>query len=130
MKRSGVKVIAEIQSHAVFLLKEKTQFWLVSPKATLTSISGSRHTYFQEVTLACYPGKDSLKPEFTAAPQSNQSIYQTTPYYLNFKSDTAAANSVGTPIFFQKNTSVGEIARVRILIAAGHFVTMQAFIEK
>ncbi|MEH6453933.1 MAG: MlaD family protein, partial [Psychromonas sp.] len=36
----GVNVIAEIESQAKFMLRDKTQFWLVSPKATLTSISG------------------------------------------------------------------------------------------
>ncbi|WP_413698881.1 MlaD family protein [Psychromonas sp. KJ10-10] len=37
---SGVNVIAEIEAHAKFMLRQGTQFWLVSPKASLTSISG------------------------------------------------------------------------------------------
>lgn len=121
----GVKVIAEIQSHAVFLLKEKTQFWLVSPKATLTSISGL-DTLFSGSYINLLPGEGKPKTEFKAASEQPINIPDNA-LLLNFKSDNAAANSVGTPIFFKK-IRVGEIARVR-LDSSGQFVNIQAFIE-
>jgi len=123
---SGVNVIAEIESHAVFLLKEKSEFWLVSPKATLTSISGL-DTVFSGSYISLLPGEGKPETEFTATSEQPINIPDDA-LLLNLKSNTAAGNSVGTPIFFKK-IQVGEIVSVH-LDSAGHFVTMQAFIEK
>jgi len=121
----GVNVIAEVQSHAAFLLKETSQFWLVSPKATLTSISGL-DTLFSGSYISLLPGEGKPATEFTAIAEQPINIPDNA-LLLNFKSDNAAANSVGTPIFFKK-IRVGEIAGVR-LDNSGQFVNIQAFIE-
>ncbi|TEW45081.1 MlaD family protein [Psychromonas algicola] len=121
----GVNVFAEIESHAAFLLKESSQFWLVSPKATLTSISGL-DTLFSGSYISLLPGEGEPETEFTAMAEQPINVPDNA-LLLNFKSDNAAANNVGTPIFFKK-IQVGEIAALR-LDSSGQFVNMQAFIE-
>jgi len=121
----GVNVIAEIQSHAVFLLKEKSQFWLVSPKATLTSISGL-DTVFSGNYINLLPGEGDPETEFTAMSEQPIDVPEDA-LLINLTSQSAAANNVGTPIFFKK-IRVGEIVQVR-LDQSGQSVNMQAFIE-
>jgi len=121
----GVNVIAEIESHATFLLRENSQFWLVSPKASLTSISGL-DTLFSGSYINLLPGDGDPVTQFTAMQEQPIDVPDKA-LLLNFKSKNAASNNVGTPIFFKK-VKVGEIARVR-LDSSGDFVNIQAFIE-
>lgn len=121
----GVNVIAEIESHAVFLLKQKSQFWLVSPKASLTSITGL-DTLFSGSYINLLPGEGEESTDFVAPAEQPITIPDNA-LLINLKSNNAASINVGTPIFFKK-IQVGEIARVR-LDKSGQFVNIQAFIE-
>ena len=121
----GVNVIAEIESHAVFLLKQKSQFWLVSPKASLTSITGL-DTLFSGSYINLLPGEGEETTNFIATAEQPITIPDNA-LLINLKSNNAASINVGTPIFFKK-IQVGEIARVR-LDKSGQFVSIQAFIE-
>ena len=121
----GVNVIAEIEAHATFLLKSKSQFWLVSPKASLTAITGL-DTLFSGSYINLLPGEGEPSTKFKAAFEQPINIPDNA-LLLNFKSNNAAANNVGTPIFFKK-IQVGEVARIRI-DSSGKFVNIQAFIE-
>ena len=121
----GVNVIAEIESHAVFLLKEKSQFWLVSPKASLTSISGL-DTLFSGSYINLLPGEGEPENEFIATDEQPISIPDNA-LLLTLKSKSAASINVGTPIFYKK-IQVGEVARVRI-DKSGQFINIQIFIE-
>jgi paraquat-inducible protein B len=121
----GVNVFAEIESHAVFLLKETSQFWLVSPKATLTSISGL-DTLFSGSYINLLPGEGDSETQFTAISEQPINIPDNA-LLLDFTSNNAAANTVGTPIFFKK-IRVGEVAQVS-LDSSGQFVHIKAFIE-
>ena len=121
----GVNVIAEIESHATFLLKEKSKFWLVSPKASLTSITGL-DTLFSGSYINLLPGEGEEATDFVATREQPITIPDNA-LLINLKSNNAASINIGTPIFFKK-IQVGEIARVR-LDKTGQFVNIQAFIE-
>ncbi|MBB1274702.1 MCE family protein [Psychromonas sp. SR45-3] len=121
----GVNVIAEIESHAVFLLKKKSQFWLVSPKASLTSISGL-DTLFSGSYINLLPGEGESENEFNATNEQPINIPENA-LLLTLRSKSAASINVGTPIFYKK-IQVGEVARVRI-DKSGQFINIQIFIE-
>jgi len=125
-ENNGVNVIAEIESHATFLLKQHSKFWLVYPKATLTSISGL-DTLFSGSYIKLLPGDGEPATSFTATVEQPISIPDNA-LLINLKSKSAASINVGTPIFFKK-IHVGEIASVK-LDKQGEFVSIQAFIEK
>ncbi|RBW47706.1 hypothetical protein DS885_01775 [Psychromonas sp. B3M02] len=122
----GVNVIAEIESHATFLLKEKSKLWLVSPKASLTSITGL-DTLFSGSYINILPGEGEDATEFMATAEQ-PIIIPDNALLINLSSTNADSITVGTPIFFKK-IQVGEIARVR-LDKSGKHVNIQAFIEK
>lgn len=124
-EEDGVNVVAEIESHAVFLLREKSQFWLVSPKASLTSISGL-DTLFSGSYINLFPGSGDQETEFIATEEQPITIPDHA-LLINLKSDDADSVVIGTPIFYKK-IQVGEIVRVR-LDESGQFVNIKAFIE-
>ena len=97
----GVNVIASIESHAAFMLRENTQFWLVSPKATLTSISGL-DTVFSGSYINLQPGDGEKTDTFDAL--LNQPInIPDNALLINLQSDSAGSINVGTPIFFKNH---------------------------
>ena len=122
---NGVKVIAKIESHAKFMLKEKTKFWIVSPKASLTSISGL-DTLFSGSYINLQPGDGDNATNFTAATEQ-PIIIPDNALLINLKSETAGSISVGTPLFYKK-IKVGEVVRVR-LDKSAQFVNINAFIN-
>lgn len=124
-EQNGVNVIANIEAHAVFLLKERSKFWLVSPKASLTSISGL-DTLFSGSYINLLPGTGDSQTEFIATTEQPITIPDEA-LLINLKSDTASSIVIGTPIFYKK-IQVGEIVRVR-LDDSGDFVNISAFIE-
>lgn len=124
-EQSGVNIIAEIESHASFMLREKTSFWLVSPKASLTSVSGL-DTLFSGSYINLQPGVGDESDEFMALTEQPITIPNNA-LLVNLESETADSINVGTPIFF-KNIKVGEIAQVRLSENQQH-INIKAFIE-
>jgi len=122
----GVNVSAKIESHATFMLRKKTKFWLVSPKASLTDISGL-DTIFSGSYINVLPGNGSEETHFTAA-QDQPVIIPANALRINMTKEDASAIDNGTPIFYKK-IKVGEVSRVR-LDKGGEFVNIQAFISK
>ena len=121
----GVNIIAEIESHATFMLRDKTKFWLVSPKASLTSISGL-DTLFSGSYINLQPGDGEDANVFKALTEQPISIPDNA-LLVNLQSETADSISVGTPLFFKK-IKVGEVARVRLDKSEKH-INIKAFIE-
>lgn len=127
--RNGVNVIAEVESHAAFMLRQKTKFWLVSPKASLTSISGL-DTLFSGSYINILPSNgidDDQVTEFNATAEQPITIPDNA-LLINLRSTTGASISESTPLFFKK-IKVGEVVRVR-LDQSGQFVNIKAFIKK
>jgi len=122
----GVDVLAEIESHATFMLREKTTFWLVSPKATLTSISGL-DTLFSGSYINLLPGDGENTDVFNALSEQPISIPDNA-LLINLRSESADSISIGTPLFFKK-IQVGEVAQVRLSNSA-EYVNIKAFIDK
>jgi len=123
---NGVNVIAQIESHAKFMLREKTQFWLVSPKASLTSISGL-DTLFSGSYINLHPGDGDDATSFYAVNEQPITIPDNA-LLVNLKNDSAGSISVGTPLFYKK-IQVGEVARIR-LDASSQFVNIKVFVNK
>jgi len=123
---SGVNVIAEVESHAKFMLREKTQFWLVSPKASLTSISGL-DTLFSGSYINLHPGNGDSASNFNAVKEQPITIPDNS-LLVNLKSDNAGSISVGTPLFYKK-IQVGEVVRIR-LDKSDQYVNIKAFITE
>lgn len=123
---SGVNVIADIESHAKFMLREKTQFWIVSPKASLTSISGL-DTLFSGSYINLHPGNGDDATNFSAVSEQPITIPDNA-LLVNLKSDSAGSISLGTPLFYKK-IQVGEVVRIR-LDESGQFVNINAFINE
>tara|TARA_R110001583_G_scaffold57547_1_gene172154 strand:- start:1399 stop:4122 length:2724 start_codon:yes stop_codon:yes gene_type:complete len=108
---NGVNVIAEIEAHAKFMLRENTQFWLVSPKASLTAISGL-DTLFSGSYINLNPGIGDSESQFTAVSEQPISIPDNA-LLVNLSSENAGSISVGTPLFY-KQIKVGEVVRIRL----------------
>ena len=122
----GVNVIAKIESHAKFMLREKTQFWLVSPKASLTSISGL-DTLFSGSYINLHPGQGEDATSFNAVLEQPITIPDNA-LLINLESDNAGSISVGTPLFYKK-LQVGEVVRIR-LDKSDQYINIKAFINK
>jgi paraquat-inducible protein B len=125
-ENAGVNIIAEIESHATFMLRENAQFWLVSPKATLTSISGL-DTVFSGSYINLLPGDGDKTDTFNALSEQPINIPDSA-LLINLQSESAGSINVGTPIFFKK-IKVGEVAQVK-LSESNQAVDIKAFIEK
>ncbi|WP_022940599.1 PqiB family protein [Psychromonas hadalis] len=123
---NGVNVMVEIESHAKFMLREKTQFWLVSPKASLTSITGL-DTLFSGSYINLHPGSGDDVSNFTAVSEQPITIPDNA-LLVNLKNENAGSISVGTPLFYKK-IKVGEVVRVR-LDKSDQFININAFIDK
>jgi paraquat-inducible protein B len=122
----GVNITAKIESHATFMLRKQTKFWLVSPKASLTNISGL-DTIFSGSYINVLPGDGAVENEFIAA-QDQPILVPDNALRISMKKDDAGAIDDGTPIFYKK-IKVGEVSRVR-LDESGEFVDISAFINK
>ena len=107
------------------MLKEKTQFWLVSPKVSLSAISGL-DTLFSGSYINLHPGSGDNASNFTASTEQPITIPDNA-LLVKLKSENAGSISVGTPLFY-KNIKVGEVVRVR-LDKGDQFVNINAFID-
>ena len=122
----GVNVVASIESQATFMLRKETNFWLVSPKANLTSITGL-DTLFSGSYINISPGDGVEEKHFIAALEQPITVPENAQLF-SLTSPNAGAISEGTPIFYKK-IKVGEIVRVR-LDNSGQFVNIKAFVTK
>jgi paraquat-inducible protein B len=124
--KSGVNVIAKIEAHAKFMLRENTQFWLVSPKASLTSISGL-DTLFSGSYINLHPGSGDDTKDFNAVTEQPISIPDNALLVI-LKSENAGSIVVGTPLFYKK-IKVGEVLRTK-LDKNNQFININTFINK
>ncbi|MGB5446981.1 MAG: MlaD family protein, partial [Psychromonas sp.] len=124
-KDSGVNITAEIESHAKFMVRKNTKFWLVSPKASLTSISGL-DTLFSGSYIDMLPGGGDEATEFIAQTDQPISIPDNA-LLVNLRSTTAGSISVGTPLFYKK-IKVGEVVRIR-LDKSSQYINIKAYVD-
>ncbi|ABM03964.1 Mammalian cell entry related domain protein [Psychromonas ingrahamii 37] len=122
---SGVNIIAEIESHAKFMLRKNTKFWLVSPKASLTSITGL-DTLFSGSYINLQRGEGEYTTNFIAQTEQPINIPENA-RLINLQSDNADSINVGTPLFY-RNIKVGEVAAIR-LEQSGKTVNISAFVD-
>jgi paraquat-inducible protein B len=122
---SGVNIIAEIDSHAKLLLRKSTKFWVVSPKASLTAITGL-DTLFSGSYINMQPGEGEYTTDFIAQTEQPISIPENA-RLINLQSENAGSINVGTPLFY-KNIQVGEVADLH-LEQSGQTVNISAFVD-
>lgn len=122
---SGVNIIAEVESHAKFMLRKGTKFWLVSPEASLTAITGL-DTIFSGSYINLQRGDGEYTTNFTAQTEQPINIPENAGL-INLQSNNAGSINVGTPLFY-KNIQVGEVAAIR-LDRSGQTVNISAFVH-
>jgi len=124
-KLSGVDVSAEIDFRAKHLLRENTRFWLVSPKATVTGISGL-DTLVQGNYIAMLPGDGDATTYFTADTGVPHYLPQEGLLVRLIATDMGSLN-VGSSVYYKK-IKVGEIHNFS-LTDDGRHVIIDAIIE-
>ncbi|WP_094751867.1 PqiB family protein [Psychromonas sp. CD1] len=124
--RSGINITATIESHATSMLRENTQFWLVSPQASLTAISGL-DTLFSGSYINLHPGNGDTRNNFEAV--SEPPVYIPKGALLvNLKSKQADSIGIATPLFYKK-IKVGEVIKIQLAKDTRN-VDISAFIDK
>ncbi len=124
--KSGVNVTAQIAANATFMLKKQTQFWLVSAKIGLTSISGL-DTLLSGSYINILPGNGPNSRHFIAI--SNQPVLAPHQALLiSLQSKNARSISEHTPIFYKK-IKVGNVMQVH-LNSSGQLINIKAYINK
>ncbi|WP_026959026.1 PqiB family protein [Aliagarivorans taiwanensis] len=108
---TGVQLEAEIDRDAEQLLTENSIFWLVSPKASLTEISGlDALVGGNYIELQYNEGEPALS--FVAVPEPPTRI-DGKGLLLHLRADELGSLDVGSPIYFKK-IPVGEVKRYQL----------------
>ena len=124
--KGGVNVIAQINSHASFMLKKQTKFWLVAAKINLTSVSGL-DTLLSGSYINISPGNGPDSTHFIAISRPPV-LAPDDALLISLQSKTASNISPHTPIFYKK-IKVGKIMQLH-LDSSGQFINIKAYIDK
>lgn len=104
---TGVEVTLEINRSAERLLREETQFWLVSPQVSLAGITGLE-TLVSGNYIALRPGGGAPQTRFTALAEK-PAVDSTGPgLHLVLVADDLGSLTTGSPVLYQK-VEVGSV---------------------
>lgn len=108
-----ITVLAKIDSRARELMRKGTGFWLVSPKASLTEISGL-DTLVSGNYINVMPGKESNPPddEFDAL-DGPPPGYQAQGRTLHLSADSLGSVGIGAKLYF-RGLEVGSVINTRL----------------
>jgi len=121
----GVNVQASIKPQASSILRSETNFWLVSPRASLTGISGL-DTLVSGNYIDMLPGEGSPTTHFKAL-KSAPALNAEDGLSIRLNSDSLGSLSVGTAVYF-KQIKVGEVHDFKL--SKLNQVTIDLVIEK
>ncbi len=122
---SGVYILTEIDKQAAHLLKTDTQFWLVSPKATLSGISGL-DTLFTGNYINMSPGEGEESRRFIAKDQAPR-LKSRDGLLVKLRAIDMGSINLGSPVYYKK-IPVGEVHDFRLL-TDGQEVEIQLVVE-
>ncbi len=107
----GVTITARVSKSAEYLLREDTEFWLVSPKISHAGISGL-DTLISGVYIEMQPGiSDNNISEFTALPEAPLTPPGTLGIHITLQSSDYFSYSKGDPIIY-KGLTVGKFETI------------------
>lgn len=107
----GVTVTARLAKNSEKMLVEDSNFWIVTPKISLSGVSGL-DTLISGVYIEIAPGKsDEPMDEFTALDSAPITPIGTPGLHITLNSDEEFAYSKGDPIIY-KGLTVGQIEDV------------------
>ncbi|MCL1039027.1 intermembrane transport protein PqiB [Shewanella submarina] len=107
----GVTVTARLTKDTDYMLVEDTQFWIVTPKISLSGVSGL-DTLISGVYIEIAPGSsDESKDSFTALESAPVTPVGTPGLHITLNSNEEFAYSRGDPIIY-KGLTVGQIEDV------------------
>ena len=125
--RSRVLVTAEMSRDAEGFLVADAQFWVVSPRVSLNSVSGLS-TLFSGVYIGMAAGKSEERRREFAGLEVPPVLTQNQPgRHFVLKSETLGSLDVGSPIYFRQ-VQVGQIV-AQELDRDGNGVSIQIFIN-
>ncbi|GAD03564.1 MlaD family protein [Agarivorans albus] len=107
----GVIVVAEVKREAEQLLKEDSQFWLVTPKASITEISGL-DALVSGNYIELNPGKGKFSDDFVALNEP-PNIIRGNGLNVRLTSNDLGSLNIGSPVYFKK-IKVGEVQRYQL----------------
>ncbi|WP_221073764.1 MlaD family protein [Agarivorans aestuarii] len=110
-KLDGVIVVAEVKREAEQLLKEDSQFWLVTPKASITEISGL-DALVSGNYIELNPGKGKSADKFIALNEP-PNIIRGNGLNIRLTSSDLGSLNIGSPVYFKK-IKVGEVQRYQL----------------
>ena len=107
----GVTITARVSKSAEYLLREDTEFWLVSPKISHAGISGL-DTLISGVYIEMQPGKSENKiTEFTALSEAPLTPPGTLGLHITLQSNDYFSYTKGDPIIY-KGLTVGKFETI------------------
>lgn len=124
-KLQGVNVVASIKPQAKRLLRTGTQFWLVSPKASLAGISGL-DTLVSGNYIDVLPGEGQFNTQFEAL-NAAPALKTEDGFPIQLRSQSLGSLSVGTAVYF-KQIQVGKVHDFKL--SNNHEVLIDLIIEK
>jgi paraquat-inducible protein B len=125
--RKRVLVTAEMKKEAEPFLVEDAKFWVVSPRVSISSVSGLG-TLFSGVYIGMEVGKSEQKSrEFTGLEIPPVLTSDQPGRHFVLKSETLGSIDVGSPIYFRQ-VQVGQVV-AQELNADGTGVSIQVFIN-
>ncbi|PJG58846.1 MlaD family protein [Aeromonas cavernicola] len=108
-----IAVLAKIDSQARSLMRKGSEFWLVSPRASLTEISGL-DTLVSGNYINVQPGQESNPPEETfEALEGPPPGYQAQGRVLHLTADSLGSIGIGAKLYF-RGIEVGSVINTRL----------------
>ncbi|WP_282166835.1 MlaD family protein [Shewanella japonica] len=121
----NVKIIMDYRSDP--FLNKNTQFWLVTPKASITGIEGL-DTLFSGNYIAIQPGDGSSASEFVALTEAPTMIPNDEEgIVVNLTTSTLGSLDVGSMVFYRQ-VPVGKVVNYRLIDS--DTITISTFIEQ
>lgn len=108
----SVHAEAQIYPEATRILRENTQFWVVSPKASITEISGL-DTLVSGIYIAVQPGDGNKNLTFTAKNEAPLDAIDDTGLLIQLQSNDLGSLRAGSGVYFKK-IQVGEVVSYRL----------------
>jgi len=125
--RKRVLVTAEMKKDAASFLVEDARFWVVSPRVSMSSVSGLS-TLFSGVYIGMATGKsDERRREFTGMEVPPVLTQDQPGRHFVLKSDSLGSLDVGSPIYFRQ-VPVGQVV-AQELDKDGNGVSIQVFVN-
>ena len=111
----GVEVKILMDSRSEAILTEHTDFWLVTPKASITGIEGL-DTLFSGNYIAIFPGKGKASTEFTAVAEAPPILPGKEGKIIHLVADKLGSLDVGSSVFYRQ-IPVGSVVNYRLVDA-------------